>query len=140
MKIKKTVSEKVIAANRGNAQQSTGPKNVAAVRNNALKHGLLAKSIVFRNEEEETEFERLLGALEKDVQPVIQRMMREELATCWWNLQRAEQELGDIRNRLMASKELLRRFISSSDDERVSVLSDKEDGAKLYRKEHPYGR
>jgi len=43
-----------IAANRTNAQKSTGPRSVegkAASRFNALKHGMDAKSIVLPNED-----------------------------------------------------------------------------------------
>ena len=63
MKIKKTVTEKVIAANRGNSQKSTGPHNVEAVKENALKHGLLARRIVFTNEEEQFVQQVIRGAL-----------------------------------------------------------------------------
>ena len=52
MKIKKTVSEKLHAANRKNAQKSARPVNVAFVRDNALEHGLRAKRIVFENDKE----------------------------------------------------------------------------------------
>src|SRR6516162_1766714 len=102
MKIEKTVSEKVIAANRANAQKSTGPKTEdakLAVRLHAVKHGLLAKGIVFRNEEEQTEFQSLLDELEEEFQPegVVERMLVEEIGSCWWKLHVAQSwELEDI--------------------------------------------
>lgn len=126
MKIRKTVSNKVISANRNNAQKSTGPKNVSSVKHNALKHGLLAKHIVFSDEEEKTEFAAFMEELEKDLSPdgVLQHMLVVEIGTCWWKLERlVPLEMEDIRNRPVACRELLLRFISKAEDERVSVLS-----------------
>jgi hypothetical protein len=83
MKINKTVSLKVIDANRKNAQRNTGPTSIAgkdAVRYNALKHGLLAKRIVLHNEEEEIEFQALMDELDQEFQPkgMLERMLTEE--------------------------------------------------------------
>jgi hypothetical protein len=126
MKIKKTVSDRVIAANRSNSEKSTGPRNVSSVKRNALKHGLLAKHIVFRDQEEKTEFAAFMEGLEEDLSPngVLEHILAEEIGTCWWKLRiLLPMEMEDIRSRHVASKELLLRFISRSDDERVSVLS-----------------
>ncbi len=49
MKQKKTVTDAVRAANQANAQSSTGPKTdrgKAHSRNNALRHGILARNVV----------------------------------------------------------------------------------------------
>ena len=54
-------TEKQINANRQNARKSTGPKSPegrAAVRGNALRHGLTAKSIVLSTEKE-TDFNEI---------------------------------------------------------------------------------
>lgn len=123
--IKKTVSDKVIAANRQNAQRSTGPKNIAATKYNAMKHGLLARHIIFRTKEEAAEFAHLLHESEEEFRPegMTQRMLAQEIAMCWWHIFVAHGELSAIRSRRMASQNLLRRFIAKSDDQRVSVLS-----------------
>jgi hypothetical protein len=91
MKAKKTVTEKVIAANRANAKKTIGPRNTKTVSQNALKHGLLAKHLLFQNEEEKTEFSTLLDELDDDYQPVgrTQRALVEEVAVCLWKLQTA---------------------------------------------------
>jgi hypothetical protein len=126
VKIKKTISDKVIAANRRNAQKSTGPKNVAAVRFNAVTHGLLAKRIIFQTEEEERGFQQLLDQFEEDLMPadILQRLLVHEIAVTSWKLEIVlEWELVDMRTRRAASRELLRRFMSKCNDERVSVLS-----------------
>ncbi len=49
MKLKKIVTAAVLAANRNNAQRSTGPitdRGKAASRGNALRHGLTARVFV----------------------------------------------------------------------------------------------
>jgi hypothetical protein len=130
MKIKKTVSEKVIAANRRNARKSTGPEDVSAIKNNAMKHGLLAKRLAFLTEDQAEEFKALRYELEKDFAPqgAVQGMLLEEVAVTWWKLRLAVGwEMEDIANRQEASRELLRRFIHNSQDEQLSSLSS-EDG------------
>lgn len=62
MRTKKTVTEKVVTANRQNAQESCGartPRGKRAVARNARTHELLAKTLVFKNEEEEAQFNAL---------------------------------------------------------------------------------
>jgi hypothetical protein len=104
MKITKTVTEKVIAANRANSQKSTGPHNVEVVKENAVKHGLLARRIVFKNEEEQFEFNRLFEALCDEYQPSgpTEFMLVEEAATCIWKWRIANmwesQELANREN------------------------------------------
>jgi hypothetical protein len=54
MKIKKTVSDKVITANRKNARKSTGPRSAvakSALRYRAVRHGLLTKALSFRSDD-----------------------------------------------------------------------------------------
>jgi len=70
MKIKKTVSDKVIAANRKNGKETKGPIDVDAVAQNARKHGLASKRLVFRDEEERREFDALVDDLTDEYQPV----------------------------------------------------------------------
>ena len=59
------------AANRANAQKSTGPRSVegkAASRFNALKHGLDAQSIVLPGEDPE-EYEALARDYDRSLRP-----------------------------------------------------------------------
>ena len=65
---------KQIEANRRNAQQSTGPKTPegkAAVRLNALRHGLRARTVVLPGEQPE-EFQQLCDDLETEWPPQLQ--------------------------------------------------------------------
>ena len=65
-------SERQIAANRANAVHSTGPttpEGKAAVRRNALRHGLLARDVVLPDEDFEA-FEDLRNRVRADLSPV----------------------------------------------------------------------
>ncbi len=97
MKIKKTVTAKVIAANRANGQKATGPRNTTAVTQNARTHGLLSKYILFQGEEEKKEFDTLLDELEREQQPAgpTERALVEELASCFWKVRIT----NDLENR-----------------------------------------
>jgi hypothetical protein len=82
-----------IDANRRNAQKSTGPttpEGRAAVRHNALKHGLTAE-ILIPSMEDRPEFDRLCDAFETEYQPVgpTEESLLENLAAAKWRLSRA---------------------------------------------------
>lgn len=85
-------TERQIEANRRNSQKSTGPKTSkgrAAVRLNALKNGLTAKTLILPGESE-TEFRALLESLEMEHRPATPKehalVMRSAMAT--WRLRR----------------------------------------------------
>jgi hypothetical protein len=85
-------TSKQIAANRGNARQSTGPRSeVGKERSstNACKHGLTAESIII-GDEDPADFDRLRAALEKDFAPrtTVERELIEGLAASFWRLRR----------------------------------------------------
>ncbi len=90
-------SERQKAANRRNARHSTGPRTPtgkAAVRHNALKHGLLARDVVIASgegKESQGDFDRLLSDLREDLQPVgvLEEALVERIAQCQWRLRRA---------------------------------------------------
>ena len=114
MKIHKTVTEEVVQANRKNAERSTGPKSIVgkhAARYNAVRHGLLARQILFRHDEvRQQEFRDFLDGLEHDLLPVgpIETMLVEEIGACWWKLQAATKwELKEFRNHRSASKQAI---------------------------------
>jgi hypothetical protein len=86
-------TQQQIDANRRNAQKSTGPttpEGRAAVRHNALKHGLTAE-ILIPSMEEQPEFDRLCDAFETEYQPVgpTEESLLENLAAAKWRLGRA---------------------------------------------------
>ena len=86
MKIKKTVSQKVINANRANALVSSGAKSRSGRKNssrNALTSGFFARELVLTNEEE-AEVQALRRALRGQLQPttVLQGIGLEEVVCC----------------------------------------------------------
>ncbi len=110
----KSVTDKVLEANRRNAKKSTGPKSDAgklAMRHNAARHGLLAKQILFRHHEtERNEYKNLLNSLERDYMPVglVERMLVEEIGTCWWKLRTATRwEIKGLRAHHQASERVV---------------------------------
>ena len=91
-----SISKKA-AANRRNAQLSTGPKTKegkSRSRCNALKHGILAADLLVKSKygaEDQAQFEGLLSSLCRDLSPVgiLEEMMVEKIAVCWWRQKRA---------------------------------------------------
>jgi hypothetical protein len=84
-----------IAANRRNAQNSTGPKTPEGkqiVCRNALRHGLLSTNPIVLPEEE-ADFEILADALHYERQPQTseERMLVNRMADVCWRLRRASQ-------------------------------------------------
>lgn len=123
MKISKTVTPKVMKANKENAQKSTGPRTVTgklAVRHNAIRHGLLAKQILLRHGEvRQEEFKQFLDELEHDLKPIgfIERMLVEEAGACWWKLGTANRlELQELRNHRNTSKKVITELQGAGSD------------------------
>jgi hypothetical protein len=82
-----------IDANRRNAQKSTGPttpEGRAAVRHNALKHGLTAELLI-PSMEDQPEFDRICDAFETEYQPVgpTEESLLQNLVSAKWRLSRA---------------------------------------------------
>lgn len=85
-------SEKQRAANRRNAQKSTGPKTAAGkavVKFNAIKHGLLSKTLILPDEhmDEATSFEGQLRASLRPEGPV-EELLAERIILSAWRLRR----------------------------------------------------
>ncbi len=85
-------TRKQIAANRRNAQHSTGPQTPegkAAVRLNALKHGLTADNAVIDGEDEEA-FDELLNTFLDDLQPAgpLETALVHQVVMAQWRLAR----------------------------------------------------
>jgi hypothetical protein len=86
-------SIKQVEANRRNSQKSTGPRTPegkAAVRLNALRHGLCARTAVLPTENAE-EFHQLCADLETEWQPQgrTEQYLLEQMAVSQWKAARA---------------------------------------------------
>ena len=85
-------TDKQTAANRLNAQKSTGPKTPegrAAVRLNGVTHGLTAKTLVLKGESE-SDFKALFESLEAEHQPTTptEEILVADLAMATWRRRR----------------------------------------------------
>ncbi|MGB7748784.1 MAG: hypothetical protein WBN75_16030 [Verrucomicrobiia bacterium] len=101
----KTLSLKQIAANRHNAQKSTGPKTPggrAVSKMNALKHGILSKEVLVRGiqaRESARELRALHAQFLEHYKPVgpVEGMLVDQIVTTHWRLRRVlKAESGEI--------------------------------------------
>lgn len=101
----KTMSLKQLAANRRNAEKSTGPKTPAGraiAKMNAVKHGILSKEVVVRGryiQESTREFTALHQRFVAALGPVgpVEEMLVDQIVTTHWRLRRAlKAESGEV--------------------------------------------
>ena len=90
---KKPLSDRQLAANRANAQKSTGPKTEAGkntARENAIKHGMTASRVLLPHESEDAYLERLEG-LRESWQPegAQEEMLVEQIAAAYRRIERS---------------------------------------------------
>jgi hypothetical protein len=91
MSHKKTVTDAVRAANRHNAESSTGPRTEhgkSHSSHNALRHGILAKRVVLETHEERVEFRKLLERCKNYFGPEgpLEEFLVEDGALLLWKL------------------------------------------------------
>jgi hypothetical protein len=91
---KKMTSEQRKDAYRANARHSTGPKTSegkAAVRLNALRHGLLTRDVVLPEEDADA-FEELFNQVRANLSPVgpIEEFLTDRVVNAMWRLHRLE--------------------------------------------------
>ena len=108
MKIKKTVTERKLAANRRNGKRSTGPRTRRGKNNsrfNAIKGGLFAKFIVLFSVDGEDggeDFAKLHANLKLEYRPegLTEKYYLEEMAKSMWRIRRATRyEHGLLRKK-----------------------------------------
>jgi len=123
MKTKKTVTPKVIAANKRNARRSTGPKTERGRDNsrfNALKSGLFSQQLVIEAiGETEEDLDTLKAQVWNHFQPanVAEAMLAAKLVDSWWRL---------LRIRRSEAAEIQRTLLE------VSLVEDVRRAAKVY--------
>lgn len=92
----KRVTENQLAANRANAQRSTGPRTPqgkAVARYNAITHGILAHAVLpeaLLPYEAQADFDRLLHNLVDEWAPAttLEQLLVEQIAVAYWRLAR----------------------------------------------------
>ena len=95
-----SISAARLAANRANAQKSTGPKTDAGkdrARRNALKHGLRAKELIIKDDQQE-DFQVFHDTLQSTVMPddPVEWILFNDLVRSAWNLRRINQLEADL--------------------------------------------
>jgi hypothetical protein len=85
------ISPQKLAANRRNAQRSTGPKTAAgkAISSwNSLQHGLLSKRLVESSDQKKEQFSQFLASAQQDLEPVgaLEQLLVEKIAHEYWRL------------------------------------------------------
>src|SRR4051794_38797462 len=120
-------SARKAAANRQNALKSTGPKTPdgnAAVRLNALRHGLLSEEILLPGEEEEA-LRELAEGRRAELQPVgeVEGLLVDRITSRFWRLRRLGRvEAGIFAHEFFAEREA--RAQESSRQEDVMAVVD----------------
>ena len=122
------ISERQQEANRRNAAKSHGPttpEGRAAVRMNALKHGLTAAEIILPTVEDKLEFEQFQAAFEEECQPVgaIEQVLVEDMVTARWRMNRARKmEPGFFALRREVLKESIKEDFAALDPQAQLAL------------------
>jgi hypothetical protein len=112
-------TEKQTAANRLNAQKSTGPKTPEgrdAVRLNGVTHGLTAKTLVLKGESED-DFKALFESLEAEHQPTTptEEILVADLAMATWRRRRLyNMEAGYYKVRMSNEAEYTREKLDDA--------------------------
>ena len=83
-------SEAQLAANRANAQKSTGPKDTSKTKFNGVKHGLTALHALLPWEHKE-DLQNIVQAFEERFQPVdsYERLAVKQAAEAYWRMERS---------------------------------------------------
>jgi hypothetical protein len=125
MTIRKNVTEKVLIANRINAKKSTGPHSTEISSRNSFKHGLLAKKLQFRDDEERAEFKALLRDLRKEQIPkgAAAQVLVEDAALCIWKMRKiAGWDIAEIEHRRQAAKAMVGAVIEGFDNKQLDLF------------------
>ncbi|MBN1506249.1 MAG: hypothetical protein JW955_05360, partial [Sedimentisphaerales bacterium] len=115
-------TEAQITANRINAQKSTGPRTAegkAIVAQNAIKHGLLSRRAVIKDEDP-AEFEGYRAAMIESLRPrdAAEESVVQRIVNLSWRLKRAERMQDEALNFLLEAdaRECQTRHLRASGD------------------------
>ncbi len=128
---KKTITERVLAANRQNGKKSRGPRSTAGTRYNAVTHSLLAKKILFRDESEQTEFAKLAVELSRHHDPIgpTEQALVSEMAIGLWRLhQLYAWEFLEVGNRENAAAAIFQGLRENNDAQELPLLAATQSG------------
>src|ERR1700738_2121775 len=122
------ISQRQLDANRRNAAKSHGPvtpEGRAAVRLNALKHGLTAAEIILPTTEDKLEFEQFQAAFEEECQPVgpIEQVLVEDIVINRWRMTRVRKmEPGFFALRQEVLKDSITEFSTLDPQAQLALI------------------
>ena len=122
-------TDKQLTANRRNAQKSTGPKTPggkAVSSKNAIRHGLLARDVILKDEDPQA-FEAMQTALVEELSPLgeIERQLVDRIVSALWRLRRlgrVEADIFEFESLTCAYKEALAALKDLEDEHRTSIF------------------
>lgn len=125
-------SGKQIIANRKNAKKTAGPQTVAGklkVSKNAVKHGLLSKDIVIKDESD-AEFEEFHRKLHTELVPVgeLEQLLADRIIASFWRLKRVGRIEIQLLNNMSSFQFQKTESKSSSDIPTMQLTKTYEDG------------
>ncbi len=132
MKIKKSMTDKAIKANQTNGKKSNGPDHPVAANQNARKHGLQSKHLVFKSEEEQQEFDALQNDLLAEYQPVgrTELELLEKVAVSFWNsAEESGLEVQELAHRRKGAAAILSTLAENYDGEQLPLFTGR-DGSR----------
>jgi hypothetical protein len=132
MKIKKTMTDKAIVANQNNGKNGNGPDHPIAGNQNARKHGLQSKHLVFRTEEERQEFDALQNDLLDEYQPSGRtelELVGKVAVAFWKSAEENGWELQELGRRGQAPAAILKTLAENYDGEQLPLFTG-EDGSQ----------
>jgi hypothetical protein len=131
MKIKKTMSERALLANRSNGKRGAGPENTDRTRFNAISLGLFAKKVQFESENEKQAFDALeleAGLYYRPTGPAETALVS-EVTICLWRLRELYGwEFSEIRNRRTAAAAVLAGLKENGDAQALPLFGATQQG------------
>ena len=130
MRSKKRVTDAVRDANRENARASCGPKTTSGKSRssmNATRHSILGKRIMFRTEEQRSEFKKLEQKCREDFEPrgILESFCVDEIITVMWKLEMIEAiEAEDLLKRKEIENGVIGIFNNFSSDLELPIKCD----------------
>jgi hypothetical protein len=119
MRAKKTVTLKVVSANRANSKKGTGPKTQRGkevVSQNATRHGILSRNFHFKDDQEESNYSALITDLHRNIDEddPFQRMLTEVIAVAHFRRGRALRMEQSARRQQNPATELVLKTMENS--------------------------
>jgi hypothetical protein len=129
MKIKRTMTDKATEASQNNGRKSNGPDHPSARNQNARKHGLQSKHLVFRTKEERQAYDELLNDLLEDHQPVGRtelELVGKVAVNFWRSAEENGWETQELARRSQAPAAILKTLAENYDGDQLPLFTERD--------------